>query len=173
MDPITLLAMAPSGETYLARDRGGRIWLIQPLGAGENEVVDTDLVERAVADGGFDRIDAQFNSWEELDRFRQERAALVVPDIVVDRDRLDAEDVDEMLAVVRKWIDGGERARARRATFAFLKLPIARTEATIHERLVAILEELERPLMRFQSQPVTATQRAARDRWDAQERLAA
>jgi len=173
MDRITLMAMAPSGETYLARDRVGRIWLIQPLGAGEPEVVDASVVDRAVAHGGFDKVEEAFDSWEALDRFRQERAALAVPDVVVDRERLDIDDVDEMLVVVRRWIDGSEPARARRATIALLRLPVARADAAIHERLVVILEELDQPPRRFHSQPLTADQRAARNRWDAQEHLAA
>ena len=173
MDRIALLAMAPSGETYLARDHIGRIWLMPPRGAGEPEVVDVDVVDRAIAYGGFDQIDEEFDSWPDLDRFRQERAALVVPDVIVDRDRLDAEDVCEMVAVVRRWIDDGERGQARRATFALLRLPVALDDAALHERLVTILEELDQPAMPFRSQPVTATKRAARDRWDAQESRAA
>ena len=143
------------------------------MGAGEPEVVDVKVVDRAVVDGGFDKVDEEFDNWEDLDRFRQERAALVVPDVIVSQERLDAEDVDEMLPVVRKWIDGGEGERARRATFALLRLPVARADDEMHERLVAFLEELDRPPLRFQSPSLSATKRAARDRWDDQERLAA
>lgn len=165
MDRITLLAMAPSGETFLARDRFGKVWLFQPVGAGETAEVDAGLVERAVAFGGFDRIDEQFDSWEELHQFRQDRAALVVPDVVVDSDRLDDRDVTEMLDVATRWRDAGEPVRAQRAVLALLRLPVARGDANLNERLVSFLEGLAQPPARFPSEPRTAEHRAARERY--------
>ena len=167
MDRITLLAMAPSGETYLARDRFGKVWLFQPVGAGETTEVDAGLVERAVAFGGFDRIDEHFDSWDELERFRQVRAALVVPDVVVDPERLDGDDVTEMLVVATRWRDAGEPVRAQRAVLALLRLPIARADPDLNERLVSFLEGLTQPPARFPSEPRTAMHQAARERYAA------
>ena len=79
MGSIALLAMAPSGETYMVRDEFGRTWLIQPPGAGDPRVIEPDVVELAVARHGFDRIDRDFPSWSDLDRFRQARAASAAP----------------------------------------------------------------------------------------------
>lgn len=58
-DEVTLVAMPPSGEVFLARDSDGLLWLVSPPGAGGPERVDEDIVARAIADHGFERIDEQ------------------------------------------------------------------------------------------------------------------
>jgi len=123
MSPVTLVAMAPSGETFVTREANGRVWLHQPEGAGGAGPIDEATVARAVTDHGFDRIEQDFDGWAALDAFRQERAALVTPPVVVDRDALDLDDVEEMVAVARRWVDEGDGARARRLAFALLRVP--------------------------------------------------
>lgn len=166
MDRISLLAMAPSGETYLARDAFGRVWLMQPRGAGEPEIVDPSLVDKAVAYGGFDRVDEAFDSWADLDRFRQGRVAMIIPEVAVDTDRLDCDDVDEMLTIALRWVDDGEPQRARRAALALLRLRVVREDDHLNERVVALLEELDQPPEVFPTEAKTEEQRAFRDRWN-------
>lgn len=167
MDRITLLAMAPSGETYLARDRAERVWLFQPIGAGEPEIVDPSLVGRAVAHGGFDRVDRDFESWDDLDRFLNDRASLVVQEFVRDPSELDSHDVARLLAVARSWMDDGHHRRATQTALALLSLPAARADVAVHDRLVALLVELGQPSPRWRSEPKTDAQRAVRERWDS------
>lgn len=71
---VTLLAMAPSGESYMVSDAADRVWSIRPPGAGEPRMVETEMVDIAIAKHGFERVDREFQSWAEADRFRLERA---------------------------------------------------------------------------------------------------
>src|SRR5437588_3073505 len=128
MDDITLLAMAPSGETFFARDRSGRVWLYQPLGAGAPEVVDEDLAERAIADHGFDRIGQGFRTWQALDDFRQVHAERLAPRVKLDRNDLDLDDVARFLAVAQRWATEGEGPRARKLLLRLLRVPAVRAD---------------------------------------------
>ncbi len=111
---IMLIAMAPSGETFITRDGNGRVWLHQPEGAGGAGPIADAVAERAVADHGFDRIDEEFETWAALDEFRQARAARVTPAVIVDRNALDLDDVERLLGVGKRWRAEGQGARARR-----------------------------------------------------------
>ena len=160
------MAMAPSGETVIVRDRSGRVWLHPPQGAGRPEVIDEALAQRAVADHGFERIDRSFQSWEQLDRFRQERASRLNPKVVVNRDALDLEDVERLTAVGRRWVAEGQGARARGLVVELLRLPAVRADGEAHDRLLAFLEELAQPRLSVVSKPLTRRQAAARERWN-------
>ena len=94
MSPIILVAMAPSGETFITRDSSGRLWLHQPEGAGGAGPIDETSAMRAVADHGFEPVDRQFADWASLDDFRPRRAAQATPAVVVDINAFDLEDVD-------------------------------------------------------------------------------
>ncbi len=99
MSGYTLLAMAPSGDTYLARDPGGLVWLLQPVVDGESQIVEPDTAERAVATHGFERIDRTFPSWRDLDDFVEEQAARSAPGIDLDPAALDVDDVRRLLGI--------------------------------------------------------------------------
>ena len=167
MDDIRLLAMAPSGETLVVRDRGGRVWLHPPQGAGRPELIDEALADRVVADHGFERIDQPFPSWEALDSFRQERAARLAPEVVVDRDALDLGDVERLWAVARRWAVEGQGVRAKRLAFELLRVPAVRADEATHDALVSFVEELEEPRLVTRSRAGTSLQSAARERWQS------
>ena len=167
MDDIKLLAMAPSGETLVVRDRSGRVWLHPPQGAGRPELIDEAVAERSVADHGFDRIDQAFPSWEALDSFRQGRAARVTPDVVVDRAALDMRDVERLWAVARRWVVEGQGPRARRLAYELLRVPAVRADEATHNGIVSFVEGLEEPRLATRSRPATELQSAARARWQS------
>ncbi|HVF13722.1 MAG TPA: hypothetical protein VM942_03935 [Acidimicrobiales bacterium] len=167
MGSIALLAMAPSGETYMVRDEFGRTWLIQPPGAGDPRVIEPDVVELAVARHGFDKIDQDFPSWSDLDRFRQARAASAAPPLAVEARPLDLDDVERLFRVVRRWADQGEVHCARRAVFALLAAPAVRADAEVHGRLIAFVQGLEEPASPFVAAPTSEEKRRARDRYRA------
>jgi len=162
---FTLLAMASSGDTYLARDPAGLIWLFQPLGAGEPRVVELDAVERAVAFHGFDPIDREFPTWADLDDFVEEQAARTAPDATIDRQSMDLADVERLLAVVAAWAEEGAGDQAMGAALALLEVPAVLDDPATHRRIVGFLRSLGRPRSRFASAPHTDAQRTARDRW--------
>lgn len=139
---ITLVSMAPSGETFIARDRSGRLWLYQPEGAGGAGPIDEALAERAVADHGFDHVDRGFATWADLDQFRQEQAARVTPDVMIDRDGFDRHDVERLLGVAKRWIARGEGHLARRLVTELLRVPAVRSDPELLDKLVSVVEEL-------------------------------
>lgn len=162
--------MAPSGETFLARDRRGQVWLYQPVGAGEPRVVDEALTQRAIADHGFDRVDQEFETWQALDAYRRAHAVPLGPNVQLDRDDLDRENVERFLGVAQRWVAGGEARRARKLVLRLLRLPVVRGDAEVQERLLALLDEFEEPPVRVEPAQLDPLKRAARERW---ERLAA
>jgi hypothetical protein len=157
--------MAPSGEVFITLDSGGRQWLHQPEGAGGDGPVDDETVLRAIADHGFDRIDREFPDWAALDAFRQERAALVTPPVVVDQDAFDLTDVAELLSVGREWKAEGDVSGAWRLVIELLRVPAVRADTAVHESLVVFLAELSKPeLGPAPGSPSPAKDRA-RKRW--------
>ena len=96
---VTLVAMPPSAEVFIARD-DGVLWLVSPPGAGGPERVNEEIVERAVAQHGFERIDQDFDGWAELDAERQRRAGEEMPEVQVDLEHFDAEDVEGLLGAL-------------------------------------------------------------------------
>jgi len=165
MGNIALLAMAPSGETYMVRDEIGRLWLMQPPGAGDPRVIEADVVEVAVARHGFDRVDRDFTSWSDLDDFRQARAASATPPLPVKERPLDLDDVERLFRVVRRWADQGQIPGARRAAFTLLAAPVVRADAEVHGRLLAFVQELEEPASPFVSVAASDEKRRVRERY--------
>lgn len=140
---VTLVAMPPSGEVFLARDSDGLLWLVSPPGAGGPERVDDDIVARAIADHGFERIDEQFAGWAELDVERQRRAGLGMPPIQIDVGRFDAEDVERVMRALQRYRLAGQVPRARRVAHRLLQAPVLQTERALYERVVAFLVKLD------------------------------
>ena len=165
MSPIILVAMAPSGETFITRDSGGRLWLHQPEGAGGAGPIDEASAKRAVADHGFEPVDREFADWASLDDFRQQRAARVTPAVVVDVDAFDLDDIHRLLAVGREWKDEGDLTGAWRLVRELLRVPAVRADARAYETLVDFLEELSKPEDSPSPAPTSPVKARARERW--------
>lgn len=174
MKPITLLAMAPSGETFFARDQFDRVWLYQPRGAGPPAVVSEPVVERAVVAHGFERMEVAFPTWQALDEFRHEQAVNLAPLVDFDQDAIDLDDVLRLVTVGRRWIDEGEGVRARKLVLRLLRVPAVRADDAAHERLLGLLETVnEPPPLVFQSQTTTEpVKAAAHERWEQLRKVA-
>jgi len=139
---VTLVAMPASGEVFIARD-DGVLWLVSPPGAGGPERVDEEIVERAVAHHGFERIEQDFDGWAELDAERQRRAGEGMPEVQVDLEHLDAEDVAGLLGALERARDRGQVPLARRAALRLLTSPVVRHDDDLYGRVLGFLEELD------------------------------
>lgn len=166
---IALLAMAPSGESFLARDQSGTTWLVHPPGAGDAEVVSGEIVDEAVRQG-WDRVEQTFTSWAQLDNARQVRVAATGRQGRVDVSRFDGEDVRRVLAVVDSWQRSGEVIRARRALHRLLQdATVVRADNGLFETVTRVLTELDEASSRW---PVPALVRDGDDRFaKAQRRM--
>jgi hypothetical protein len=166
LDHVTLVAMSPSGSTLVLRDRGSRLWLYPPAGAGQPRVIDPELAEQVIARGDLDRVGRDFEGWDDLDAFRQKRAAKATPTEVVDVESLDLHDVELMMEVAERWLAGGEGDRARQLALRLLRVPAVRSDADANDRLVGFIEKLGRPDLRLHSEPTTTLQARAYERWE-------
>jgi hypothetical protein len=140
---VTLVAMPPSGEVFLARDGDGVLWLIPAPGAGEPERVDGEIVERAVVDHGFERVEESFATWALLDEERQRRAGIGLTPVTVDFERFDRADVERLLGALGRARGRGQVARARRFAHRLLAAPVLRGDDELYERVVGFLLELD------------------------------
>jgi hypothetical protein len=128
---VTLVAMPPSGEVFLARDGDGVLWLIPAPGAGEPERVDGEIVERAVVDHGFERVEESFATWALLDEERQRRAGIGLTPVTVDFERFDRADVERLLGALGRARGRGQVARARRFAHRLLAAPVLRRRQAV------------------------------------------
>lgn len=161
-----LVAMAPSGEALVVRDEAGRLWLIQPEGAGGRRSLTPDEALQVVAGAGFDRIDRRFDSWPELDAWRNQRAGAITPAVVVDRDALNRGDVERLLTVAKELASGGEGSRARRLAFELLRLPVVLGHPDLHDAMVSFAQSLDLTPVVPQARPAgNGLHAAARARW--------
>jgi hypothetical protein len=165
---ITLVAMPPSGEVFLARDGNGVLWLIPPRGAGRPEPVDEEIVERAVVDHGFDLIEESFDTWEMLDADRQRRAGEELTPAQVDFSHFDGEDVRRLVRALARARDRGQVSRARRFAHRLLDAPVVRGDHTLLDRIVSFLRELDDIPV---PAPPTVTREPAPERSAAHERV--
>lgn len=136
---IRLLAIAPSGETYFV-EIDGRTWLVRPRGAGDPQIVDPSVVERAVAVHGFQPEDRVFATPDELDAFRNDLAASIAPEVATRVESFDEEDVRRMLTVARRWLSADD-ARGVRLLRALLRAHAVRNAPDL---LAEILDLLQR-----------------------------
>jgi len=161
---VTLVAMPPSGEVFLARDSDGVLWLVSPPGAGGPERVDEDIVERAVADHGFELIEERFDGWAQLDAERQRRAGQGLDAVHVDVERFDAEDVEGVLHALERCRLRGQVPRARRVAHRLLQAPVVRIDDTLYDRVVDFLQELDASPASVPSAVTEPVKQAARER---------
>ena len=140
---ITLVAMPPSGEVFIARD-GDALWLVSPPGAGGPQRVDEETAMRAVADHGFDLIEQSFADWAELDAERQRRAGIGLAEVKIDVEGFDAEDVRGVLRAVERFRQRGQTARARRVAHRLLEAPVVRREDELYAGIMALLRRARR-----------------------------
>lgn len=139
---ITLVAMPPSGEVFIARD-GDALWLVSPPGAGGPQRIDDETAARAVCDHGFDLIEESFAGWAELDAERQRRAGIGLADVKIDIEGFDAEDVHGVLRALERFRQRGQIPRARRVAHRLLEAPVVRTDDELYTSVVALLRELD------------------------------
>ncbi len=166
LNPVTLLAMAPSGATLILRDRRERLWLYPPVGAGKPRVIDSETAEQAIGRHDLERIDQDFASWAELDEFRQQRVRKTSPRTIVDVQSLDLEDVERLLTVAERWLADEEGERACQLALRLLRVPAVLGDPATHERLVGLLESLHEPTLDLHSEPRTELQMAAYARFE-------
>ena len=162
---VTLVCMAPSGETFITRNDRGLLWLHQPVGAGGAGPVDEATARIAVAEHGFDRVEREFESWDALDQYRLERAARVTPPVAVDREALDLHDVHRLLGVAERWAAGGDEVGARELVFELLKVPVVREDDATYEQLLGFLSGLVQPSRIGGPPPSDPLKIRAREAW--------
>ena len=143
IDRVTLVAMPPSGEVFIARDNDGVQWLIPPPGAGQPKQIGDEVVERAVVDHGFERVEVSFASWDLLDAERQRRAGEGLIPVQVDFARFDTDDVDRLLGALARARRRGQIVRARRFAHRLLEAPVVLRDVELHGRVVSFLLELD------------------------------
>ncbi len=137
---IALVAMAPSGETFIARDADGVLRLYAP--ARPAHAVDGKTVERALL-AGFDRVEKSFASWAELDAERQRRAGPVRSDVRADVTTWDAARTRRALSSIASWIAEGRVASARRVLHEVLRAPILVEEPALLTEVAELLERTD------------------------------
>ena len=96
----TLVAMSASGETLVVRavdSTADQLWLVRAEGAGDPLLLDDERAGHAIDRYGLDRVGQTFGDWEDLDAYRQERAAAITPEAIVDADAFDDADVRELV----------------------------------------------------------------------------
>jgi hypothetical protein len=134
---ITLVAMAPSGETFIARDADGVVRLYAP--ARPAHAVDGETVERALL-AGFNRVEMCFASWPELDAERQRRAGLIRRDVRADLTTWDAARTRRAFSQLASWIVAGRVTSARRVLQELLHAPVVMQEHTLVEEIAELLD---------------------------------
>ena len=143
MGGIRLLAIAPSGETYVV-EITGRTWIVYPPGAGDPRPADMSAAERAVSDHGFEWVDKVFDNPEELDAYRNEVAARVAPEVATRLELFDEDDARRLLAVARRWHAEGD-PRGTRLARRLLRVPVVRTNADLASDIVDLID-IETPV---------------------------
>jgi hypothetical protein len=134
---IILVAMAPSGETFLARDAEGALLLFPP--GRPPEQVDDEVAERAVL-AGFVRVDMPFASWVALDQERQRRAGSVVRDFAVDVTTWDVARLRRALPALETWIEQGRTGPARTVLHQLLRAPVVRAQDGLLDEISGLLQ---------------------------------
>jgi len=160
---VTLVAMPPSGEVFIARD-GDALWLVPPPGAGGPQRIDDETAARAVAYHGFDRIDESFAGWAELDAERQRRAGIGLGEVKIDVEGFDAEDVRGVMRALERFRKRGQTARARRVAHRLLQAPVVRSDDELYASVMALLHELDDEHVSLPAPTADPKRREARER---------
>jgi hypothetical protein len=162
---VTLVAMPRSGETFLARDAFGTLWLYPPEGAGESMVVDESAIEEAVRRHDWDRIDATFDTWEELDADRQRRAAELAPFRDLGIADYDSVDVHRLVDGARTFAQEGDHVAARTVLHRLLgEVTVVREDRELFELVTRLLMELDASSRRPSRRDVTGVSPENRER---------
>ncbi len=164
---ITLVAMARSGEVLIVRDASGQTWLYQPEGAGGSGRIDEETIEWAMRSLGLVSVMASFNSWEELDDYRQRRASEATPSVLTDPRNFDLADVQRLRVVAERWADAGRGVDARRLVLRLLHVPAVLTDPKTHDDLVRLVERLDTLTLPSMPKSPNGRKAAARERWRA------
>lgn len=170
----TLVAMAPSGETFISTTSTRGPWLhVAPGAQGAGPIEPAD-VDRAVADHGFIRVDRAFATWTELDDDRNRRAAEAIAPVEIDVDELDRDDIDELLGVAERWLGQHERARAGRLVTRLLRASVVKSSPALLDAISAILERAtESTTSSYVRSAEDPVKQMAHRRWDTLELAAA
>ena len=141
---VTLVAMPRSAETFLVRDTSGTLWLVPPAGAGTAQTMDESAIDEAVSRHGWDRIDAEFDSWESLDNDRRRRAAELAPGRELGVADYDAADVQRIIGGARARFQAGEVATARAMLHRLLReVILVRESIDLHSQVTDLLVDLD------------------------------
>lgn len=163
-DSLNLLAMSSAGTTLVLCDRAGQRWLYPPAN-GQPRKLDAEQAERLIAHGELVRVERDFDSWADLDAFRQARAAEAMPSQAVDVELFDRHDIELMLNVARELLSEGDSERARLLVLRLLRAPVVTSDRDLYEQLLGFLDRLERPPLSLAAQPPTPLQQKAHERW--------
>ena len=160
---VTLVAMPPSGEVFIARD-GDALWMVPPPGAGGPQRIDDETAARAVADHGFDLIEESFAGWAELDAERQRRAGIGLAAVQIDVEGFDAADVRGVLRALERFRQRGQTGRTRRVAHRLLEAPVVRSDDELYASVVALLQDLDDEHVSLPAPTADPRRREARER---------
>lgn len=161
--PFALVAMPPSGEVFVVEDGVGQLWMCSPH-VREPERIEADVLSRAIADHGFERVDRAFESWSELDAERHRLAGLAFPSVQLDVDSFDRVDVERVLRSAGRFRDRGQVARARRIAYRLLETPIVWRDHELRHELIRFLQDMEGTTAPVPETVTDPRKRAARER---------
>jgi hypothetical protein len=162
---LRLVAMARSGEALIIRAAGDRLLLYRAAGLGGTASLSAEDAERVIAAAGFDRIDADFADWAELDEFRTERVRTLLPPLADDLDTMTIADVTPLVDLAERWLkEGRTPAAAALARRLLDDVPALAAEEVATQRLRRIIVDESRLLLP-PSQTRNPWKQRALDRW--------
>jgi hypothetical protein len=145
-EPYSLLAMTPAGEAAFVRDDRQRIWLIKFAQHYQQKLVTLDEVETAVNKYGWEQVDVDFPSWDDLDNYRLQRAAEGLDNLpdpeVADYDRSDVE------VILKQAATAGPERRAdaeKLLTDLVLRCRAVRTDDELAAKVAEQLDAIRQP----------------------------
>lgn len=143
--PVELVAMAPAGDVFFVRRADGDVWLVPPPATAEPRLASVREVEDALARHDFDVVQESFPSWAELEDRLQQRAGWVTPDVVVDVQEFDEDDVRDVLEFVEEWIDQGHVRAADDTLIELVDARAVRRSDQLSQRVQALLRRTRQP----------------------------
>jgi hypothetical protein len=166
-----LLAMTATGDVFFADDGFGTVWLFEALAGGDPLRVERSEVDDAVARHGIERVDREFASWDALDEFRRGRAGAFLEQFAPASHELTVDDARRGVAQARRWLQGNERALARKLALHLLGIDAVRLDKALMDEVRAVIEEATEPRLRVprrlpRGDLVTRSMERYRDRWE-------